>query len=358
MKTRLFLPALLFITMACSDEEGLQNLDSNQATAELNEVASALSDDIITLAQSEGIESASAFCTLLNTSTILGRLSYLQNENLPFTKQQVAIIDQYFVSGIARLLQGEEDFWDEKGAYEWNFELGEFELTRASDTLFVSFPLEGSNINNATLQIDKISFTEIDSEEYPSIIIAHLSIIEPDQDPKPVIALNFSSELGANDTFEEINFELDILPFSFLLKVDESQPTRSSLFSQLLLDGQNIQTTDTEIAFRSEEKTEPAAISGEISYRSLRVVGSLNDDEMDESEDSDPNDYVHLELFIENKKAGDIRFVLEEFVEEGVPTTDYVAYIEYTDGRQEKLDDLFNSVYEEVDELTASLRLE
>ncbi|MEM9339584.1 MAG: hypothetical protein AAGA66_12695 [Bacteroidota bacterium] len=357
MKARLFLPFLL-LSIACETDETTSSLTSSEASRQLDRIADELSSDIVSFAQSEGLEAMTSFIDLLNTSTTLGRLGYQRKDGIALAKQQVALINQYFVLGIANLLEGGDDFWDNKGIYEWRFDSNEFELIRTSDTLAIAFPLEESNINNAEFRISEITFKTIDSEEYPTLIKATMTINDPEEAPFKAINLDFSSEFEMDDSLDKVTIALDVLPFSLTLALNDSQSSTSSLFSQLLLNGENIKTIDASITFDSAEKLEPALISGMVSYRSLQLIGSVDDEQLRNSEDGDPNDYIDLDVYIQESKAGHVFFLLEDVVEDGILYTDYIAYIQYEDGETEKLEDIMEPVLNELDELAEELEFD
>ncbi|MEP5613512.1 MAG: hypothetical protein ABJP45_14770, partial [Cyclobacteriaceae bacterium] len=132
---------------------------------------------------------------------------------------------------------------------------------------------------------------------------------------------------------------------------DDSEVSTTSLAVALLLNGENLVGVDVDVEFDSEDKLELKSISGDVSYRTLKIVGSVSDDQMNNSEDGDPNDYIDLALFVGEDKAGDIVFIFEEIVEDGETYEDYVAYVEYADGTKEKLEEILEPVINEIDQL-------
>lgn len=357
MKTRLLVPLLVLLLAACSEEESASDLNSSQASNELVGVASNMSSDIVTLTQSQGIDGASALIDLLENSNVLSRVAYSRNESLTYTTQQVSLVGQYFTFGVAALLQEDSELWDYKGRYVWDFELQDFENQDPNlDVLIVEFPIEESTTNNGIFSLTEVSFIEINGEEYPTSIQATLSVSEPGQDNVEVIDLDFSAQFGDDDSLDQADVSLDILPFSFELSFDDTQTTTASLGAALLLNGENITSINVTVQFDSEAKLEPISASGEVSYRTLRIVGSVSDDEMDASESSDPNDYIDLDLLIGADKAGDIIFIFEEVVDDdGFVFEDYVAYVQYADATTEKLEDILDPVFDEIDELVDDL---
>ncbi len=350
MKMKFFLPTLTtffllscsFLLVSCSDEEsGLDN-----PSAEINAIASDMNADVVTLVQSEGVDGAMTLFDLVDNSSHFGRIApYQMDDNQAFVTNQIGQISYSFTTGIARLLNEEPaDFTENKGVYEWNFTLEDFEKVDESDFIVIHFPTEESTTNNAKFELTEFKVVEIDFDELPTSIKAALYV-----DEELVIDLDLAVNYDSEGNPEDANISLDVIPFALQITFDDTQTTTSSLAVTLLLEGENLVGVDVDVEFDSEEKLEPTSISGEVSYKTLRIVGSVSDDEMDSSVDSDPNDYIDLELFIGADKAGDIVFVYEEITDEFGTYEDYVPYVQYADGSQEKLEDILQPVIDEIE---------
>lgn len=347
MRFRYYLPVLMaFLIASCGNEED-NSLDSVNASAQINAIAGEMNDDVVTLVQSEGVNGALSLVDLIENSAELGRVTpYEVLENRSFVANQINKISFSFTEGVAVALgQEPDDFTEIKGVYEWNFDLEDFEKTGESDFLIILFPVEESTTNNGEFRLTEFTVVEIDGEELPTSIQADLSV-----DGSKVIDLDFSVNYDSVGNPETANITLDVLPFALNLTFDDTQAQATSLAVTLFLEGSSLMGVDVDIMFDSEEKLEVNSVAGEVSYLDLRIVGSINDDQMDNSDDSNPNDYIDLALFIGENKAGDIVFILEEIIEDGQTYEDWVPYVEYTDGTQEKLEDILQPVIDEIED--------
>jgi len=352
MKIKYFLPVLSIIFLAsCSNDE---NAELGNASDQINAIAGELNDDVVTLVQSDGVNGARTLFDLIENSNQFGRVSpYQMDENRALVTNQIDRISYSFTAGIARLLNEEPaDFAENKGVYVWNFDLEDFEKTDDSEFIVLAFPTEGSTTNNAEFRLTEFTVIEIDGEELPTTIKADLSIDnDPLVDEDPVIELDFVVNYSADGNPEVADIYLVAIPFALDITFDDSETSTTSLAVALLLNSESLVAVDVDVEFDSEAKLEPKTISGEVSYRTLRIVGSVSDDQMDNSLDSDPNDYIDLALFVGEDKKGDIVFLFEEIIEDGEIYEDYVPYVEYADGSKEKLEEILEPVIDEIEVL-------
>ena len=352
MKTKFYLSILItLIFLSCSDET-TDGLTSENASDEMSALAGEMNDDVVAMVQSEGLKGLVDFVDLLANSSEFGRISpYTPVENRSVVQQQVGVISHYFTTGLDVLDQpNDDDLTDFTGIYEWNFDLEDFEWKSDADILVLRFPTEGSTVNNAEFKLTEFEIQIIDGEEWPTSIKAELHV-----DETQYVNLDFTVNYSSIGDIETADIFLDVLPFSLDIRFDDTQSSSSSLAVSLLRDGVNIIGIDVTVDFSSEYKLEPVAVSGEVSYRNLKIVGSFSDPMMDESEDGNPNDYFDLALFINEEKIGDIIFVLEEIEEDGFTYDEYVAYVEYSDGSKENLEEILSEVISEIEDAVEDL---
>jgi hypothetical protein len=287
MNIKYYLPIFLLIILPACTSEDSEELGAENASAQINSIAVELNDDVVTLVQSKGVNGALSLIDLIENSAELGRISpYQPDENRAFVTRQVGQIAHSFTTGIARAL-GEEPagFTEIKGVYVWNFDLQDFEKVDESNFLVIAFPVEGSTTNNGEFRLTEFMVVEIGGEEYPTTINADLTINE-----EKVVDLDFAVNWSSNGDPETAEIDLDVLPFSLAVRFDDTQSSTTSLAVTLLLDGSNLMGVDVDVEFDTVDKLEPVSISGEVSYMTLRIVGSVSDDQMDSSVDSNPND--------------------------------------------------------------------
>lgn len=335
-----FLSSLIFLASCSDDDGGGGSLTPEDASVQLNAVATDMNDDVVTMVQSDGVQGALSLIDFIDNSSELGRVTpYQSDESKALFVQQSSKLAHYFTLGVADLLSEEpQDFTDFKGVYEWDPTLNDFNKIEESDILEIRFPVEESETNNGIFRLLEFEVVEIDFEELPTIIVADLSV-----DGEIQIDLDFSVNYSADGSPEKADIELSVLPFALDVSFDDTQATNTSLDATLLLEGANLVGIDVEVEFDSEEKIEPIRIEGEVSYGELRIIGSFSDTDMDNSDDGDPNDYFDLDLFIGQNKAGDIVFIFDNSID------DYVAYVQYADGTQENLEDILEDALNELE---------
>ncbi len=339
MKIRYYLPVLCVIFLAsCSSEEN--GLGPENASDQINEVAGELNDDVVTLVQSDGVDGALTLIDLIDNSSHFGRIApYQMDDNRAYVTNQIGQISYSFTTGIARLLNEEPaDFVENKGVYEWNFDLEDFEKTEESDFIIIHFPTEGSTTNNAKFRLTEFTVVEIDFEELPTSIKADLTI---DEDPlveeDPIIDLVFAVNYDTNGNPETADISLDVIPFALEVDFDDTETSTTSLAVTLLLEGENLVGVDVDVEFDTADKLEPVFIEGYVQYLRLKILGDIN--LTFNIDTDDPNDFVNLELLISEEKAGDIVY------------DEDLAYVQYSDGSRELLEEILQPVIDEIDQV-------
>ncbi|SNT19869.1 hypothetical protein SAMN05421640_2807 [Ekhidna lutea] len=336
----------LFILSGCNnDDEKNVDLTADDAKALVNNSADKLGDDVVSLVESDGAQAVIDFANLLEGSAVIGgRVSEKE-----WTKGRLNLIIQYFVNGPAARTSNDDvtSLEDIQGLYEWNPEIGDFDKAE-SEFFIVKFPTEGSETNNAELKISALEFVKIteDHGEYvdeyylPSIIVGYVKV-----DETTVIELDFEVNWSSVGAPEKAEVSLFVSPFNFELSFDDTFAQKSSILSSISISDELIVAIDLSVEFESAEKEEPVYFEGSVTYRDLKIGGDV--DVRDLPEDADPNDFINLALFSGDTKVGDIVFELEE-IEPGFE--DYVAYVEYSDGTKENLEDILEPVLQEIEE--------
>ena len=336
---RLSLLAFSLGMLSCEDEATSNgDLNADIAKAELNALASQASADVTRLTESEGVSGAIDLLYLLEDFDFSARKSYEEG-----VREQLHLIAQYFVYGPSSRVSDDEkpfSFDDIKGLYEWNSETESFDES-ASDFFIVLFPTEGSITNNAELKIsslDLIHITEnidgyIDEYQVPTDIEAYLKV-----DGELMVSLDFTAEWTETGFPRKADVELLVSPFTFVLGFDNTFPKSSSLVTSVQLDGEVIIGADVDVEFATERKEEPAILDGFVQYYNLKVSGNV-DVPTAEEENSDLNDFINLELLLEGEKIGDIIFENDE------------AYVLYSDGSRELLEEILEPVLADIEDL-------
>ncbi|WP_424962176.1 hypothetical protein [Ekhidna sp.] len=337
---------LSVLTGCQNEDEKNVDLNAEEASQVINASADQLSNDVVSLVESEGVSAMTDFAELLEGSEVIGgRVS-----QKAWTKERLDLIIQYFVNGPSARTNNDQPttFDDIKGLYEWNPAIQEFD-EEASEYFIVKFPTEGSETNNAELKISDLQFVTItethggfvDEYEVPSVIVGYLKV-----DDVTYIELDFNVNWSSEGMPEEADVSLFVKPFTFTIKFDDTFATSASLLSSIYIDEELIIGIDLDVQFEDNTKEEPVYFEGSISYRTMKIAGNVDIREIEE--EGDPNDYINLALYNNDSKLGDIVFVLEE-VDGGYE--DYVAYVEYSDGSKENLDEILEPILAEIEDV-------
>lgn len=337
----------LFVLSGCqNDDDKNADLTTEEASAAINSAANELSDDIISIVESEGLNALMDLTLLLDGSQVIGGRV---NERA-WTKERVDLIIQYFVNGPAARTnnEGVTSFEDIKGLYEWNPELQDFDK-EASEFFIVKFPTAESETNNAELKISDLQLVTVTDEEddfvseyeIPSVIIGYLKV-----DGETLVELNFEVDWSSTGDPEKADISLFISPFTFDLNFDDTFAKSASILASVSINNELIAGIDLDVEFETTDKESPVLLEGYVQYRGVKVQGNIDMTEI--PEDANPNDYINLALYSNESKVGDIVFVLEE---DDSGFDDYVAYVQYSDGTQENLEELLEPVFAEIESI-------
>lgn len=346
MKKILFgLITVLFILTGCqNDDEQTTDLNAEEAKLLVEGSASSLSDDIVSLVESEGAKGLMKVADFVEEhSLIAGRAS-----QKVWTKNHLESLIGRFVDGPSARVNSSNpsSFEDIKGLYVWNFDLQKFDVT-ASDFFIVQFPADGSSTNNAEFKISNLEFVTIkvldgvEEDQVPSTIAAHLKI-----DDVTVADLAYSVKWTSEGSPEEADVALFIDPFNFTIDFTDTFAKSTSLLTSISIDEDIIVSVDVDVSYETESKDDPFLIEGNVQYRGLKIEGNVDARKI--GLDGNPNDFVNLALYSDEAKIGDIVFVLEE---DEAGFKDYVPYVTYTDGSQENLETLLEPVLEEIESI-------
>ena len=335
----------LFVLTGCQNED--DKLAADITAEESKEIVESsgtnLSDDIVSLVESEGIDELVKLINLLDEHEVL----YARSSRRAWTRGQIETIKQYFVDGPAKKVSddGPNTLEDISGIYTWNFETAEFDFEE-SDLFTVFFPTEGSETNNAEFKISNLEYAVTEEGldfDAPSLINAYLKV-----DDVTLVELAYDvnwSDLGVP---VEADVNLLIAPFRFEIDFVDVFAKSTSLLTSVYINDEVIVSIDVDVSYESESKEDPFLIEGSVQYRNLKIDGSIDAREI--GLDANPNDFINLALYSDEDKVGDIVFVLETD-DQGLE--DYIAYVEYADGTSQNLDEVLLPVFEEIEAIFA-----
>ncbi len=349
------LAALTFLSVSCDPEkETTTEITAAEAKVALVQTDAESSADIVGITQSEGIEGLQDFFNLIgDTDPFSGRSDVSHEEYRGFIKKQTRLFRQIF--NPKKHISGKEeeasfDFEGNKGIYDWKFILEKFVRTGDSDYIILNFPTEASPILNGSLRITEFEEVLIidDFDEYyqPTRLAGDLTIDDE-------LVIDADMTVAYNDFGDPISGDMSLLlvPYTFSLVFDDTASASSSLSASISKDDETIVGIDITVTFESADKEDLNTIAGSVQYGDLTVQGNVTGLDS-EDEDLDPNDFVNLEVYQNDQKLGDIIFI-EELNNFG--DIQYAAYIEYSDGTTESLEDLFENTVMEIEDFIDDL---
>lgn len=332
----------LFLLASCSEDETGTNLTSEEASAEIHSIADNATADITKLVEAEGIDGALSLIDLIESSNFDFTARAEEAESV---RERIRLISQYFVYGPSNRVASNDfiTFEDIKGLYEWNPETQTFDNS-ASDFFIVRFPTEGSETNNAELKISQLELETItemydgitDEYQVPTLIEASLSV-----DEVVVASLDLTAEWSQDGLPVKAEVTLFLDPFTFTLGFNDSFANTSSLVTSVSVDNEVILGVDLDVEFLTDAKEDPKTIEGYVQYYAMKISGSVDAEGLNNDETGDVNDYINLELLLDDEKIGDIVF------------EDDIAYVVYLDGTREVLEEILEAAIQELEDAIA-----
>jgi hypothetical protein len=348
-KLSVFSLALLMAFTACNnDDEDNGQLSKTEAQSKISSFNSSATTDLQALSDAEGLEAVKEFFALVDQDDPFGKIGTDQKKIKSFLKARGREFRTVFApASISGRTNGEEafDFDASKGVYEWNALDQVFEKTDESTIISIKFPTEGSETNNAELQLtayaEEFITDEFGGSYEPTLLEAAVLVNGVEK-----------ASLGLEIAYDEAGFPvaaditLSVAPFAANLSFDNSGATTSSLSVSLTKSNETIVATSITVKYTDSSKSEESLskIEGYVQLKNMKVQG-LVDLTNDNAETL--NDVVKLAVYIDNKKIGDVVFVTVDGTDE--------AYLQYADGTKEKLDVVFEPVISELETLEGDL---
>lgn len=351
---------LSLIFSSCGDDDGGDNspLSTEDAQISLDNMASDMSQDVVNMVESEGVEALDELFDLLDLNDPFnGRLAEMdQGERRKWLKKRAMLFKTIFVPtksvDFNRVKESDFDFEGNKGIYNWNPDIDEFEKSEeVSDIITINFPSEGSATNNVTLRITDYEEVLI-VEEYDGFIDEYYTVSElsGDLSVDGTVQVTIDLSVDYNDFGDPIrlNGSLFVNPYTFTVTFNDTQATVSTLTASITEGSTVITSSDLTVTFETSEKEELIAASGFVQYLNVKLQGSIDIAGADDEGDNfDINNFINLELFDGDNKVGDILFIYED---DGFGYEEEVPYVEYSDGSREKLEDILQPVIDQLED--------
>jgi hypothetical protein len=344
-----------FLSSCSKDDDNGNQLSRNDAKAKLDALNDETTADLEDLADADGFTALRSLFDLTELDDpFAGRTTSDKQKIRNYFRKKGNELRTIFIKKTDSngRINNEEpfDFNAHKGVYVWDFQNEVFVKTGASTIIKILFPTEGSTTNNAELQITAYTEVEFYDSEWqeiyyePQVIQASLKV-----------AAEEVASLDLNIDWDEDGFPLaaditvELVPYTGNLSFDVSASTSSTVSAFVKKGTETLIATSVTVNYSNSTKSEESieTIEGYVQVKDVKLQGEVDVDGMDHSSNGDPNDYVHLALYSDNVKLGDIIFVEEEV--DGYD--EWVPYLQYADGSKEALEDILEPIVDQLEDL-------
>jgi hypothetical protein len=331
------LAAGLFLSACEKDDE--TPLTADQAQEAMASVDTELANELEELSQAEGFVAMQTLSGLSGAGDPfpLGRAKEARkNPNAHVRKAVVNLRKMISEPTQSARVTGDEPFNynENKGVYEWNFNLGFFQKKSTSNIIEIKFPTEGSTTNDAVFRLTEykeVATPDGDEAYSPTVIEATLDIDNVKQASLSV-DVEYKGDGTDDPKFADITYFVN--PYTIDLDLDD-RSTSTSSFSQYLSKGGEKLIGWSLTATYQGPKVEENISKLVGTFQLSSVVFTI---EISSPTSDDINDFVKISIAVDGKPAGNIVWVSVGIDQEPTP------YIKYTDGSQEPLANIFESL--------------
>lgn len=358
--------------LACQDEQGTNFVAKEEAQASISTFNSEATAELAEMQNAEGFVVVGDFLTLLNTDDPFGRKTITKRKFSTAFRHKTRQLKHLFTPG-KRHSDGPFDFESKLGVYEWDSTSQTFTKTGEANVIKILFPAKGSSTNNAELKITEYAEVAVadDHEDFDfgdddddnddeddsvsddgmKYLVTRLAA-EINIDNEKVASVDLTATYDESGDPLTGDIDLFFTPYTFNLTFDVSNSTTSSVQASLSKSQDLLIDLDIKVTYADADKEDEdiTKIAGYVQFLDLKIVGDILPKEADASE-FDWNDVINLAVYKGSEKLGDVVIVSTDNDGE-------VAYIQYADGTKEKLETLFSSVSDQLDELLADLDLD
>jgi len=243
-------------------------------------------------------------------------------------------------------IKGDEafEFADHVGVYVWNAETETFDEAGTSTIIEIQFPTEGSATNDAKFQLTAYEedFTPDGDEQYsPTVIEATLAI-----DNAQVASLSLDVEYVGDGSSEPLVADItyNVGDFSVDVDYDNSASTQVSFSETLRKDDSIIVGWGINAVFNTPDKLEEDIQSLTGFFQLVNVRFDIVITQPD-ANSTDFDDFITITISVDNNAAATVVWITDSVTGEPVP------YIQYNDGSQQPLEEVFSAFGEVLDDL-------
>jgi len=363
------------------DEENNNNeVTVAEVNAELDDLSTNAGDDIVDIAQTEGVQALEDLTNILTEvefinvrqagpqnnqegNGLLAPIKEAHGQQLQAYKASLrsriqklrsTLVPAKHLPGNARI-QTSADFQAAWGVYTFNPATEEFEQTN-QEVQYVEylFPTEGSTTNNASLRIndyDETSFEDdggfgfTDTYYVPTLLDVTLSV-----DGTEVMAVDFTATWVDEETPSTLQASMTLVPYTVAVDFDDAGNTSTKITQSMLVNNETLLAVGVDVTFKSSAKEEPSQVDGFVQYRNIKIQGNADVAVLEETESvEDLNAALDLTMLLNDQKMGDI--VIEEDANEEIG-----LFLLLSDGTKrdlvtDVLEPIIESIEDELDNL-------
>jgi len=348
--------AIALLLFSCDDDKKEEVSSPEDAKASVEKMAVDMEADLVEMVNLEGVDALTNLLDLVSEDDPFSGRINTEMASKEVIAQRVKRLNSVFVptsTGITNE-DGNFDFEASLGVYEYNFTTQLFDQTKqGGDKVTMHFPTATSNTNNATLNITAYSEIVIEEENkygwdetsiFLTLITADLSI-----DNVEVLDLDMSANYSADGLPESVEVSLTMNPFEFTMSFSDTDEKMSSVSFGVNKSSEKIAGASVTLTYESSSKEVFSSVNGEVSYRDIGFKGDIDISDLENgaNEPFDLNDLINLSMYDGSTKIGDVVFEDSDY--------ETVAYIEYSDGSKELLEELLAPVIDELEDFILEL---
>jgi hypothetical protein len=344
----ILLSAVVLVTSCNKDDE--TPLSADDAQVAMAAVDTELANELEDLSQAKGFTALEALAGLSGAGDPfpLGRTKEARKNPASHVRKAVVSLDR-MIEGPTQgdQIAGDEPFnySQNKGVYEWNPSIADFEKTGSSDIIEIRFPTEGSNTNNAVFRLTNYAeeATPDGDEAYSPTIIEATLDVDNVKEASLSVDVEYVGDGTDEPKFADISYFVN--PYTIDVDLDDRQ-TSTTTFSQYLSKGSDKligwSLTATYQGLKPEKNI--SKLVGTFQLGSVVFTIEVNAP-TDLNQVDDYNDLIKISITVDGKSAGNVVWVSDSASPEPVP------YVEYSDGSKEPLAGIFESLAQSLEEL-------
>ncbi len=336
-----FFTAMVLFT-SCEKEETIR-LSSTDAKESFRDVDFTLSAELENFSNAEGFKALETLASLTNGGSLFttARMKDARKNPAAYVRKTISNF-QHMISepSAESRAQGNEPFnyTQHKGIYTWKPSIQDFEYTGQSNIIELRFPTNGSTTNNAVFRLTNYAEVETpfgDEAYSPTAIEATLDINNVKQ-----ASLSLSATYKADGTDDPVFADISyfVSPYTLDINLDDTKPSITTFSQYLSKNNDKLIGWALTASYKGAKiETNLSKLEGTVQLASAIFTIVITAPE-DPTGVPDLNDIIKINVTVDGKLAGKVIWVTEAGATEPSP------YLQYNDGSQQKLSDIFKSL--------------